>query len=537
MSKLNRNESTVVEQYHESWKDKKENSEWKNKKEWPTMTEVHLGVVWYAIDDQPNWHPSFNANRINRNGVVGDSKKVELKWYDNVWQKYVGQKMPRFDSFDVCRPNTIYDCPNDLIEVLKTYSNDPRVKKFVCGTGKFYIESHNKHRGRKEEIYTDPNPDQEEISNMTMLFETNKEAEDWVKEVFSKIKGFTPEQIAKNKALEIVEDYSDEEEPEESPVLVKLKNYIFKIVNHIDFFAAEENKSALCWAMWRFGNIFYSARELGKGYDDSILYFLESFNWAEKTTEKQAEKIFAASSIDMKLSEYGYINPHYNRGSYICDQKEIERFQNSDLPEVAMLISKPKKTFQDHEKIMKILYGDMDSEMLLTYYGGYKFIDGFLEATKTLKEDPCFAHGYKQIPEHILNELTQILNDTEIVDCQNMAKAEFEKDRIFYFKKTWFEKKLPKEAKEKMEEFTLDQWVKFETDYIKLATEKEFKKNNKKEDYKLILGIDPQIQYITKNSHPSYIEAAINICQKTLKSKTSSEKDKSFVGDILSKLS
>lgn len=538
MSKLNHNESTVVEEYHFNWKDKKENVEWKNKKEWPTVTEVHLGVVWYTIDDQPNWHPTFNANRVNRTGVVGSADKAKFMWYDNVWQKYVGQKMPRFEGFNVCRPNTIYDCPIDLIEVLRSYSKDPRVKKFVCGTGKIWVESHNKHRSRKEEVYTDPNPDQEEISSMTIIFDTNKEAEEWVEEVFSKVKGFTPEQIKDNKAREIVKNYDDHEEPKEHSIYVKLKDYIFKIVNHIDFFTAEENKSALCWVMWRFGNIFHSARVMEKGYDESIGYFLESFDWRKKLSEEQVEKIYSTSSIDMKLSEYGYVSSHYSRGAYICNQEEIEKFQNNYLPEVTTLIAKSKKTFQEHEKIMKTLYGDMDSEMLLTYYGGYKFINGFLEATKILKEDPCFVHGYKQIPEHILNELYSILNDKEIIECQNEAKIEFENDHIFYLKKMWLKNNFPKEAKEKMENFSLAQWIKFEEDYFTLAKKEIIKERSDKEDeYKLMLGINPQIKYITKDSHPSYVEAAIKICNKVLGSKTSNDKDKKFVEDILKKLS
>ena len=91
-------------------------------------------------------------------------------------------------------------------------------------------------------------------------------------------------------------------------------------------------------------------------------------------------------------------------------------------------------------------------------------------------------------------------------------------------------KDIPDELKDKMKKFNMSQWIHF----IELL----MKSANKivKKPYKLILGIDPMINKVTKDSHPSYVKAAINICEKTLDSSASTDKDKKFAKDILKKL-
>jgi len=539
---MNHNKSTVVEEYHKPWSDKQPR---------PKMVEVFISVCWYTIDEQPNWDPSMNARKSRVVATktlqgaphtvyetVGMAPKLDELWYDNVWMKYVGEKMPRFGgSRDVCRPNTIYDYPKELIEVLKKYSKDSRTKAFVCGTGKFYVESHNSHRGRKEEVKVDPNPNLEEISKMVMLFETEQEAKDWIIEVMSQVKGFTPEQIEKNKSQYVEPVYSDEEEV--SPILTKLENYIKIIAANAEHFCKPENMRQLQWAMWRFSNIFYAARHTKQGYEDSVGYFLESFegDWTKGLSKKHADAIRYATSAEHKLASFGYIDKEFIRGSYICNLQRIDDLQNSEVSEIVKLLIKKQKTFDEHKKLQKLVYGkseELSTDLLLTYYGGYKFIDGYLVADDTEKIDPMFVYGFKEVPKEIMQQLETVLNDELIQKCQNEGRIEWEKDMIFYYEKQFMSRKdMPKEIKDKMKGFNFSQWVHFAGEFMKLAKASV----EKKKDYKLILGIDPIIKKIRKDSHPSYVKAAIEICNKTLKSKESNTKDKNFAQNILNQLS
>lgn len=201
---MNNNKSTVVEQYHSNWNDKQVR---------PTMIEVCISVQWYTIDEQPNWHPSLNARKsrvVNKgkyNGkphnvyeTVGSAERLEKLFSNHIWEKYCGQSMPNIGTNlgSTCRPDNIYQQPLELIESLKRFSENSRTKKFVCGTGKFWVEANNKHRDEKRKVQIDPNPTQEEISKMIMLFENEQETIDFIEEVMSKVKGFTSEQIKLN---------------------------------------------------------------------------------------------------------------------------------------------------------------------------------------------------------------------------------------------------------------------------------------------------------------------------------------------------
>ena len=538
-NKLNHNEATVVEDYH--------NKTWKDKTVRPTMIEVHLCVSWYTVDEQPSWHPSFNVrkSKVRDNtykGVtntmyetVGSAPKLEELWYDNIWLKYTGEKMPRFDNSpigtNICRTDTIYDYPGDLIEVLRKYKDDPRTKEFVCGTGKFWVESPNSMLSRGEKAKVDPNPDKEEISKMTLLFETEAEAKEWINSVMAEVKGFSKEQIQKNKDQKIEKVYSDEEE-EQSPVLVKLEELLKVVAKHADHFCKPENKRQLQWIMWRYANIFYSARSAKVGYDDSLKYFFDSFEWSDGLTETQVNAIMYASSAEHKLSNFGYIHKEFSRGSYICDVAKLNELETSEPSEATLLAAKNPKTFDEHVKMHHLIYGENDAlsiDLFLTYYGGYNFVDGYLVEEQDI--DPMFVYGSKEMPEAILNELNEILLDKIILDVQNYGREEWEKDMVFSYESRFMSRKdIPDELKDKMKKFNMSQWIHF-IELLMKSADKIIKK-----PYKLILGIDPMIKKVTKDSHPSYVKAAINICEKTLDSSASTDKDKSFAKSILKKL-
>src|SRR5208283_75941 len=79
------------------------------------------------------------------------------------------------------------------------------------------------------------------------------------------------------------------------PILTQLENIVKIIAFEAEHFCKDENKGQLEWIMWRLTNIFYSARYTNEGYDDSILYFLESFKWAENLSDEQIDKIQLAT--------------------------------------------------------------------------------------------------------------------------------------------------------------------------------------------------------------------------------------------------
>ena len=201
---MNNNKSTVVEQYHTQFIDNQIR---------PEMIEVFIAVNWYAIDDQPNWVPTLHArkSRVVNKGVYDDEphnvyettgmvEKLDKLFSNYVWKNYCGQPMPKMsvNMGSTCRPDNIFQQPIELIEALKRYKDDVRMKAFVCGTGKFYVESHNKYKDKDEKVQVDPNPNLEEISKMVMLFETEQEAKEFIKDVMKDIKGFTSEQIKLN---------------------------------------------------------------------------------------------------------------------------------------------------------------------------------------------------------------------------------------------------------------------------------------------------------------------------------------------------
>lgn len=290
--------------------------------------------------------------------------------------------------------------------------------------------------------------------------------------------------------------------------------------------------------MWRFSNIFYAAHMTNQGYDDSLLYFLESFDWEKGLTGKQIEVIRMSSDVHHRLSEFGYVPNAYMRESYICNNEDIENLQNVEISEITQLIAKEKKTFEEHKYIMQTVYknlhNDFGSDLLLTYYGGYSFIDGYLVSDKIQEYDVFFVHGYKDMPKDILLQLNDVLKNENVKNCQDLAKKEWSGRIIERYQQHFcIRTDFPINAKEKLMKFNIDQCVKFVEDYmyeVKISTKKD------KKDYKLILGIDPIIKYITKDSHKSYIKATIDICNRTLSSKESTEKDKTYVKKILSKL-
>lgn len=510
------------------------------------MIEVYIGVCWYTIDDQPNWNPSMNARKSrvrenNYNGkvstiyeTVGDAPKLEELWYDNVWMKYVGDKMPRFNNnlTGPCRPDTIFDYPQDLIEVLKKYKKDPRTKDFVCGTGKFWVESPNQHLERGESPKVDPNPKLEEVTKMVMLFETEQEAEAWIIEVMDQVKGFTPEQIQKNKNMSVEPVYSDEEE-ERSPILSKLETFIQTIAKNADHFCKPENVRQLHWAMWRFGNIFYAARSAKCGYEDSIGYFLESFDWSDGLTDEQIKQIELATQAEHKLAHFGYVDREFLQGGgYVCGTSRLRELELSEPSEATLLAAKSQKSFDDHVKLSKLIYGSatLSPDLLLTYYGGYDFIDGYMVSDEVI--DPMFVYGYRDVPVGIMEQLNEVLRDSVVLATQDTGRDEWEKDLVYYYEKQFMGRKdIPAEIKSKMKKFDFSQWVHFSGKFLELASVV------KKKPYKLVLGIDPIINKITKDSHPSYVQAAIDISNKILMSKASDEKDRKFAKGIIKKLS
>jgi len=541
---MRNNKTTVVQEYHKQWEDKNVR---------PSCVEMHISVTWYTIDEQPNWHPSLHAriSHVKENyykgqintiyETLGIADDLDVLWYDQIWLKYVGEKMPRLEKnytdSQVCRPNTIFDQPKDLIEVLKLYEKDSRTKKFVCGTGKFWVESHNEYCGRKEEIQIDPNPDLEEISSMVMLFQNKEEAKEWIEEVMNQVSGFSKQQIKDNKSIYIETNYSDIEEEEESPILIRLKKLLCLVADNSKHFCKKENRDQLEWVMWQFSNIFYAARHTGQGYDDSLMYFMDSFSeeWSKKLSEKEINIIHLATGSKNMLQEFGYqkINP---KGSDILSPMQIEKLQNSPIPEITFLIAKENKTFEEHVKIYETVYSLSNPDMLLTYYGGYKFEKGYLVSEKVLEHDPFFVHGWKKIPSELLQKLNEIIKDPIILTCQENGRKEYELDIVHFFKEQYL-KHASKKQKETMEHFDFEQWMEFDKDFTKLYLEEEDKKKpKKKEEYHLILGINPIINKVTKDSHPSYIKATIDICKKSLNSKKTSKEDRAYVKKILKKL-
>lgn len=542
--KLNRNEKTVVRDYHDQ--------QYRDKTVRPEMVEVHLSVCWYTVDEQPSWYASFNArkSRVKDNGVYngkpqtmyettnGSLPKLEELWANNWWLKYAGEKMPKFDrkitGSAVVRTDTVYDYPQELIDKLKEYRNDPRMKRFLCGTGKFWVESRNQHREREDEIQVDPFPDKEEISEATMFFETVEEAKAWVEEVFAPIKGLTPEQVkANNEKRDSFQKEEVEEEPE-MPVMDRLGNLIEVIKKQADHFC--NNRIQLDWIMWRFANIFYAARHTKQGYDDSIGYFLDYLDSDKGITKKQADAIRLASGSMYRMAEYGYVSSAFLRGTPIFNLDEIHELENNPIPEVTVLLSKRNKTFDELVKLHQMLYrkqNELGAELFLTYYGGYKEENGFLVEEKIDEIHPFFVHGWKEVPKEIMFELNRILLDPVIVECQNKGKEEWIKDQLFYYQKRWIDR-LPKESREIAMKFDIDQWQKFEDDFMDMALEEESKK--KKPEFKLILGINPHILKVTKKWDQSYVDAAIDIATKALASKSTSEKDREKMQKVLDRL-
>lgn len=317
-------------------------------------------------------------------------------------------------------------------------------------------------------------------------------------------------------------------------MLTKLKSLLKLIAANADHFCKPENKGQLDWIMWRWVNIFYSARIIGKGYDDSIMYFLDSFSWDDKLSQVQKDVIQTATCSYQKMAQFGYIDTEFMMDIYIADIEKIQELENSIPSNLTLLIAKEKKTYTDHLKIQSEIYKNIskptDDFMILTYYSGYSFKNGFLENEDCINFDPLFIYKWKDVPKKIMSDLLIILNDKKIINCQNKARKIWEKDKIESFKSQFY-RVIPEEFKDKTNTFSLAQWIFFGSKLLKQG----FDSLKKEKEFKLILGINPIINKIDKNSDQSYIDACIDLCNKVLNSKESLPKDIKFAKDILKK--
>ncbi len=328
--------------------------------------------------------------------------------------------------------------------------------------------------------------------------------------------------------------YKENTSEKQSSILLKLEAYIKIIALNAEHFCQAENLKQLHWAMWRFSNVFYAARYTEQGYEDSIGYFLESFEaeWTQGLSQEQVEAIKYATASEHMLAKYGYIHKEFIGGTYIASVDEIIELQNSKPSNVTLLTAIKYKTFDVHVLLHKLLYNEKNADLILTYYGGYKFVKGYLVAKDTELIDPTFVYAFKEVPLDIMQQLKDILNDKNVQICQNEGSITFEKNMILYYEKKYMNHMdTSDEMSHKLSKLTLNQWMHFSNDNMKRA-----KNFFNKKDYKLILGSNPIIKQIRKDSHHSYVQAAIDICHKTMASKESNEKDKNFVQNILNNL-
>lgn len=142
------------------------------------VVEMHLSVPIFS----DKWTTFFSCRRskINDKGIyetIGGCDELELKYFDIVWKKYEGREMPwremkngRFTGpvGGPCRPEFKVH-PQELIDALTYFQNSSFVTKFEKGKKKRY------YRGKP-----DPDPNREEISKMSLEFQSEEDASDWL---------------------------------------------------------------------------------------------------------------------------------------------------------------------------------------------------------------------------------------------------------------------------------------------------------------------------------------------------------------------
>ncbi len=153
--------------------------------------EVHLTVpVFSGTPLNRKWTTFFSCRRSKTNDrgqyeTVGGYDELELRYFDIVWEKYEGKEMPnrdmkggRFSGLlgykGPCRPEfEVY--PKELIDALSYFENSSFVTEFEKGLKKRYFS--------KSSGEIDPFPDKEEISKMSLEFQSEEDAFDWLNDL------------------------------------------------------------------------------------------------------------------------------------------------------------------------------------------------------------------------------------------------------------------------------------------------------------------------------------------------------------------
>ena len=335
--------------------------------------------------------------------------------------------------------------------------------------------------------------------------------------------------------------------------LKTLSKYILIIDKHSEHFCKPENRGQLEWAMWRWVNLFYAARYMGKGYDDSISYFIDGH--IEFTcTEKQQHKIKIASCAGNDLANWGYVNKNFVMRSYQLDVPEIINLQNGEVPEFAQLRMKKNKTWQDwleinHHSKNPLKFGKKESDwdierMHFTYYSGFKFLNGYLQSENDVEHDLDFPLKWKDVPSKIMAELNQILDDPKMVKMQNDAKKKWEKEVCNGFIAT-----IGKHVEHLLEKgrtlknIALEGWYDIHDVLMnREITDEDLEKSGIKvskrpKDNYMDIHSGNVIVKIDKNCHQSYIDVAIRICNEILTNNNESTNNKDWAKQILKKLS
>lgn len=324
----------------------------------------------------------------------------------------------------------------------------------------------------------------------------------------------------------------------QATTLNKLKALFCTIASNAAHLCLPENKAQLDWAMWRFSNIFYAWRYAGEGWDDSLGDFIGSFEdeWvgANGLTEDQVELLQLATCSYQNLVKFGYIHSEFDRHNYICDAKRIKELQESEPSEITTLCAIENKTFDDHKRLHTLRYPIMEdkhgADLMLTYYGNYRFENGYLVDRDCRDWDPMFVYAWKNVPADLMQQLNTLLEDQEVLEIQEVGRKNWEAKMVEYYNKL-FVARVPEEFKKDVANFKLGQWILFASDVINMGI-----KAAKKAPYKLVLGIDPKIKKITKDAHPSYVAAAKQICNRVLNSPASDAKDLKFAYEVLANL-
>lgn len=145
------------------------------------FVEVHLTVPVFS----DKWTTFFSCRRSKTNDrgqyeIIGGCDELELRYFDIVWKRYEGKEMPCRDMVDgrfsgpvggPCRPEfKVY--PKELIDALSYFKNISFVTKFESGLKKMY------YKGK-----SNPFPDKEEISKMSLEFQNEEDAFDWLNDL------------------------------------------------------------------------------------------------------------------------------------------------------------------------------------------------------------------------------------------------------------------------------------------------------------------------------------------------------------------